>query len=62
MVRQFGTFSVRENPAGLISIDAVIRIPQPRRLEISRHHLPQFAADRIVKHPKPEIADFLLEV
>jgi len=61
MVRQFGTFSVRENPAGLISIDAVIRVPQPGMLDITRHHLPQVATDRIVKHPKPEIADFLLE-
>jgi hypothetical protein len=62
MVRQFGTFSVRENPAGLVSVDAVVRVPQHGRLDITRHHLPQVATDRIVTHPKPEIADFLLQV
>lgn len=57
-----GQFWVQENPDGLLFIDIVTDMQGrswAERIQ-TRFHMPQEAVGRIVRHPKPEIADFLV--
>jgi hypothetical protein len=61
-VHGLGKFLVRQNPEGLLAIDATTDIQGREWAEriITRYHLPQIAVDRIERHPDQKVAEFLL--
>jgi hypothetical protein len=63
IVHGLGEFRVRQNPDGLLAIDAVTDVQGRNWAERirTRYHLPQAAVDRIAKHPDTKVGDFLLE-
>ena len=62
VVHGLGKFLTRQNPEGLLAIDATTDIQGRDWAEriFTRYHLPQSAVDRIKRHPDKKIAEFLL--
>lgn len=56
-----GKFLVRQNPAGKLRIEVCILIEAtPQKAVLRRYWLGQHGADKIERHPNPEVAAFRL--
>jgi hypothetical protein len=61
VIHGIGKFQVVRNPEGLLLIHVVVtEQPGSSQFRSTHRELPQWAVDRIQKHPNQEIAEFLL--
>ena len=62
IVHGLGKFLVRQNPDGLLAIDAATDIQGKHWAEriFTRYQIPQLGVDRIERHPDQSVAEFLL--